>query len=256
MRQEAAALLNDAHLISLDHDLNPDRPGDPDPGTGREVAEWLANLRPRCPILIHSANTNAAWGMYNVLSEAKCHVEVLPHLNDTGWVGRSWVPVARRLVATFAPVSHLDRKQDDWLIEALSRPSADRFRSLEQEIDRWSSEVQAMAFFRIAIGWNESYAHHRAGKYLADWVPRLPYSCEQAVRAIAAGSLISGNRALIFYMVTQYGKPAIQKCIAQLMVEEYDGKLPPGLGVIDYDLRSHWLMKYSGAWSDWRDETQ
>src|SRR5215212_913141 len=43
-------------LISLDHDLNPVAGATTDPGTGLEVAIFLAQLRPVCPVIIHTTN--------------------------------------------------------------------------------------------------------------------------------------------------------------------------------------------------------
>ena len=50
-------------LVSLDHDLGPNRERDGrsfDPATGRVVATVLANLTPACPVIIHSENVDAA----------------------------------------------------------------------------------------------------------------------------------------------------------------------------------------------------
>ena len=43
-----------ACLISLDHDLEPER--DADPGDGLEVAKHLAGLAPGCPVIIRTSN--------------------------------------------------------------------------------------------------------------------------------------------------------------------------------------------------------
>jgi len=47
-------------LICLDHDLFTDHPDDPDPGDGRDVAEFLAAQTPCCHSIIHSSNAPAA----------------------------------------------------------------------------------------------------------------------------------------------------------------------------------------------------
>src|SRR4051794_26332426 len=60
------AHLADTLVISLDHDLDL-KPGPygrcVDPGTGREVAEYLASQQPVCPVIIHTSNAHAALGM-------------------------------------------------------------------------------------------------------------------------------------------------------------------------------------------------
>src|SRR5438132_5373899 len=58
--------LTDTLVISLDHDLEL-KPGPKgrclDPGTGREVADYLATKEPACPVNIHTTNSQAAAGM-------------------------------------------------------------------------------------------------------------------------------------------------------------------------------------------------
>src|SRR5439155_8920756 len=56
--------------ISLDHDLEliPSPGGKMfDPGSGREVADFLAQQLPTCPVIIHTSNSSAAAGMEMVL---------------------------------------------------------------------------------------------------------------------------------------------------------------------------------------------
>jgi hypothetical protein len=65
--------LEESLVISLDHDLDL-LPGENgkwiDPGTGREVSDYLATCSPICPIIIHTTNAPAAAGMEFVLQEA------------------------------------------------------------------------------------------------------------------------------------------------------------------------------------------
>ena len=70
---------------------------DPDPGSGRAIADYLRDYAPRCPVIVHSTNTDAAWGMYNVLREAGWQVELVHHLNQDGWIGELWLPTALEL---------------------------------------------------------------------------------------------------------------------------------------------------------------
>jgi CheY-like chemotaxis protein len=86
--------VEDACLICLDHDPGPNRSrnGDVfDPGTGRDVAEYLATRRPICPVLIHTSNSLAAPGMAMVLDDSGwVHSRVYPY-NDLEWVSADWV---------------------------------------------------------------------------------------------------------------------------------------------------------------------
>lgn len=61
MIREVDAYLPAARLISLDHDLEPVE-GDEDPGDGIDVARYLAERRPVCPVIVHSSNgTRSDW---------------------------------------------------------------------------------------------------------------------------------------------------------------------------------------------------
>lgn len=92
------ANLTSVALISLDHDLVPESPADPDPGTGREVADYLMNQSPICPVIIHSTNSIAASGMEWVLSEAKWSVSrVVPYQHLT-WVKSWWIKEVVELI--------------------------------------------------------------------------------------------------------------------------------------------------------------
>ena len=87
-----------AQLISLDHDLYKDSPSDPDPGSGRMIADFLSKRDPICPVIVHSSNTDAAWGMFNELTTGGWKVELIHQLNQPGWIEDLWLPVARQIV--------------------------------------------------------------------------------------------------------------------------------------------------------------
>jgi hypothetical protein len=95
--------LDGAALVSLDHDLYKDAPSDPDPGSGRVVADYLARCKPRCPVIVHSTNTDAAWGMHNVLRNGGWTVQLVHHLSQPKWIEDLWFPAAARLLAPRAP---------------------------------------------------------------------------------------------------------------------------------------------------------
>jgi hypothetical protein len=89
-----------AVAISLDHDLEPDESAAEwiDPGTGREVADYLATLRPRCPVIIHSTNIIAARGMEAELETAGWPVERITPYSDLTWIGEAWLPALRQAI--------------------------------------------------------------------------------------------------------------------------------------------------------------
>ena len=83
--------LSQAALISLDHDLFPQTPEEPDPGTGRDVADYLASRDPVCRVIIHTTNAPAAVGMGMELEESGwVHSRVVPY-NDLEWVEAWWI---------------------------------------------------------------------------------------------------------------------------------------------------------------------
>src|SRR5579871_1125512 len=87
-----------AALISLDHDLNPMPGATVDPGTGLEVAKFLAECRPVCPVIIHSTNADRAHSMHNELRFADWIVErVGPIGND--WIETMWQKKAREFLS-------------------------------------------------------------------------------------------------------------------------------------------------------------
>lgn len=93
--------LESVQLIGLDHDLGPTRMRDDaifDPGTGRDVADWLAERAPACPILIHTTNAFAAPGMVLALESAGWRCARVSPYGDLDWVAEVWVDEASSLM--------------------------------------------------------------------------------------------------------------------------------------------------------------
>jgi hypothetical protein len=87
--------------VSLDHDLElkVNAAGETyDPGTGREVADYLATRRPTFPVIIHSTNDSGAIGMESILREAGWQACRVSPFGDLEWVHDSWFPVIRRAI--------------------------------------------------------------------------------------------------------------------------------------------------------------
>jgi len=88
-------------LICLDHDLGPtSRRGEVilDPGTGRDVADFLAGRRPSCPVLIHSSNIDAARAMRLLLEEHDWPTERVSPVDDLAWISALWLPAVAGLL--------------------------------------------------------------------------------------------------------------------------------------------------------------
>jgi hypothetical protein len=97
--------LSDALLISLDHDLEMIDAGNHfvDPGSGREVAQFIADHSPSCPVVIHTSNTHAALGMEMVLRDGGWQtVRVAPYF-DTRWISEAWFPAVRQAIVEGVP---------------------------------------------------------------------------------------------------------------------------------------------------------
>lgn len=89
-----------AALISLEYDLNPMPDATVDPGTGVDVARFLGDFIPACPVLLHSSNTDRVYSMHNELRFAGWMVDRVDPLG-TDWIETSWLRVARRLLTGF-----------------------------------------------------------------------------------------------------------------------------------------------------------
>jgi hypothetical protein len=86
--------LDEVDLICLDHDLGPNRKRDGevfDPGTGRDVADYLATRKPVCHVLIHTTNSLAAPGMEMVLGDAAWAYSRVYPMDDLKWIQTHWI---------------------------------------------------------------------------------------------------------------------------------------------------------------------
>jgi hypothetical protein len=97
MIAECAKFFPGTALISLDHDLNPLPGATTDPGTGLDVATFLAGFPPVCPVLIHSSNTERAYSMHNELRFAGWIVDRIGPLGPN-WIETTWLRRARQLL--------------------------------------------------------------------------------------------------------------------------------------------------------------
>jgi hypothetical protein len=93
--------LHETRLICLDHDLGPNRQTNGtvfDPGTGRDVADFLATLNPVCPVIIHTTNTLAAPGMQMVLEDAGWSFSQVSPFGDLEWIRFDWIAEVERVL--------------------------------------------------------------------------------------------------------------------------------------------------------------
>ena len=98
-------------LVSLDHDLNPAPGVTVDPGTGLDVAKFLADFIPVCPVLLHSSNTDRVYSMHNEFRFAGWSVDRVGPLG-AGWIAVSWLPKARELLLKYPNTWKADLPSD------------------------------------------------------------------------------------------------------------------------------------------------
>jgi len=115
MMAECEEFFPSAALISLDHDLNPQPGATADPGTGLDVAKFLADFLPVCPVLVHSSNVDRAYSMCNELRFGKWMVDRVGPIG-IDWIGTTWLRRVRELLAGYPntwkvklPVDHSSR---------------------------------------------------------------------------------------------------------------------------------------------------
>jgi len=85
--------LSSAVLISLDHDLGPNRERDGevfDPGTGRDVVDYLVTKTPVCPVIVHTTNHIARDGMLFALEGAGWKTCFVVPQDDLEWIHGIW----------------------------------------------------------------------------------------------------------------------------------------------------------------------
>jgi hypothetical protein len=100
-----------AALISLDHDLNPQPGAVAHPGTGMDVAQFLADFLPVCPVLIHTSDTNRAYSMQNELRFAKWMVNRVEPVGIS-WIEATWMKRVRELLAEYPNTWKINHPSD------------------------------------------------------------------------------------------------------------------------------------------------
>ena len=115
MMAECAEFFPTAWVICLDHDLNPQPGVTADPGTGVDVARFLADFLPVCPVLIHSTNVDRVYSMMNELRFAGWIVDRVGPLGSD-WIETTWLRRIKELLSvpgntwkTSQPADHAER---------------------------------------------------------------------------------------------------------------------------------------------------
>jgi ADP-ribosylglycohydrolase len=156
MISECENHFSDTHLISLDHDLNPQPGATRDPGTGVEVAKLLASHLPFCPIIIHSTNADRAWSMHNELRFGSWPVERVGPIGED-WVGKLWLPKAQEMLA--------------------NSPRKEIFQRPENHNERMQRAFLSLEGLAIAdaVGEMLAYRHYQAPSIIEKGLPAGPW---------------------------------------------------------------------------------
>jgi hypothetical protein len=111
MIAECEAFFSTAALISLDHDLNPAPGGSVVPVAGVDVARFLSDFLPVCPVLLHSSDTDRVYSMHNELRFAGWMVDRIGPMG-ADWIETAWLHSARRLLAAYPNTWNADLPAD------------------------------------------------------------------------------------------------------------------------------------------------
>ena len=93
MREECEKYLDNAALISLEQDLDVDARD-----TGLDVAKFLAEKTPVCPVIVHTGNTDRSFSIFNELRFADWNVDRVAPICE-GWIEKYWTSKAREMLA-------------------------------------------------------------------------------------------------------------------------------------------------------------
>lgn len=88
-------------IASLDHDLF-ERVGGENGFTGMMVVDYLKDVVPQFPVIIHSSNSHAAETMIDKLRSSHWQVARVIPFDDTSWIGDEWYPTLRRFIRRIA----------------------------------------------------------------------------------------------------------------------------------------------------------
>jgi hypothetical protein len=97
MRTECESFLPNAALISLEHDLNPQPGACADPGTGLDMAKFLAEKKPVCPVIVHTSNTDRCFSILNELRFADWRVDRVGPFGER-WIEKYWARKAKEML--------------------------------------------------------------------------------------------------------------------------------------------------------------
>ena len=93
--------LDTVALVSLTHDLGPSRFRDGmlfDPGTGRDVTDFLVELDRSFPVVVHATAGTRSKGMLKLLEHAEWPCAQVEPKANIEWISALWVPRVAELL--------------------------------------------------------------------------------------------------------------------------------------------------------------
>jgi len=96
--------LPQVRLISLDHDLGANITRNDevfDPGTGRDVVDYLITRKPVCPVIIHTTNYFGGDGMKFALLDNNWQTHRIIPFNDLNWITQDWFEKVKELLKLY-----------------------------------------------------------------------------------------------------------------------------------------------------------
>ena len=91
--------LRSVRLMSLDHDLELSKREAGDPGTGRDVVDFLIGENSICPVIIHTSNVTGGDGMQGELEAVGWITSrILPF--GSQWIETEWLEKVREFLKT------------------------------------------------------------------------------------------------------------------------------------------------------------
>jgi len=99
MRTECERFLSRAALISLEQDLDAKPGASYDPGSGLDVAKFLAEKKPVCPVIVHTSNTDRSFSILNELRFADWRVDRVGPIGER-WIEKYWTSKAREMLVS------------------------------------------------------------------------------------------------------------------------------------------------------------
>ena len=228
--------LSSVVVMSLDHDLGPNRERDGqvfDPGTGKDVVDFLGTQKPVCPLLVHSSNYEGRNRMKFSLEAAGWVTSfAIPH-DELEWIYDTW----RQEIFKF--LYNIENSNRNISQKELKRILAgeitrQQLRELRFILQEWEPDDVFHSLFWLALKGDLYPCDFSASYLLVDLDPLCPMDCKEALLAIAGSRLNLSNRLVPFYLVTQFGKRKVISAYRELVMTEFDHGVPNSLASIQY----------------------